>query len=133
MAKDSTSSKIWRTVVFAGAMLGTPALVAAQGAPTTPPVPSQPKAGAPVAAKPAPKPDPALERQGKIKALDGERNLLLGKLVETDPKDIDKLRKEIVTKDAAIKKLVDEIVAMRKPRPRALPDSRPKGRGFVLA
>lgn len=134
MAKDSSSSsKIWRTVVFAGAMLGTPTLATAQS--PTPPTPPAGKA-APTASKPAPPPvkaDPAQEKQEKIKTLDAERNALLAKIVETDVKELDKLKKDIVAKDAQIRKLVDELVTLRKPRPRALPEARPVGRGFVLA
>jgi hypothetical protein len=133
MAKDSkSSSTIWRTVVFAGAMLGSP-LVSAQTAPNAPPKPGQAATVAPPVKPPPGKPDPAVEKQDKIKALDTERNALLAKLVETDPKEIDALRKAIVAKDAAIKKLVDEIVAMRKPRPRTPVVQKPVGRGFVLA
>jgi len=131
MAKDSSSSStIWRTVVFAGAMLGTPVAAADQAVP-----PSPPKTGT-VAAKPAPPPvkaDPAAEKQEKIKTLDAERTTLLAKLVETDPKEIEKLKKDIVAKDTAIKKLVEELVNLRKPRPRTPVVNKPVGRGFVLA
>lgn len=124
MAKDLTSSRIWRTVVFAGAMLGTPAVALAD----TPPA-----AGAPAKMPVAAKPDPAVEKQDKINTLDGERKALLATLLETDPKSIDKLNKDIAAKDAAIKKLVNELVALRKPRPRTPVVNKPVGRGFVLA
>ena len=143
MAKVTTSSStIWRTVVFAGAMLGTPTLVAAEQAAVPPakaPGAPAPKggAGAPAtpaaAAKPIPMPDPASQKQGQIKALDTERTALLAKIVETDPKELDALKKQIVAKDTQIKKLVDELVTLRKPRPRTPLVQKPVGRGFVLA
>ena len=139
MAKDSTSSStIWRTVVFAGAMLGTPMLAAAeQAVPPKAPAPAPvAKGGAPApapAARPMPMPDPAAQKQGKITALDAERTALLAKIVETDPKELDALKKQIVAKDSAIKKLVDELVTLRKPRPRTPIVQKPVGRGFVLA
>lgn len=140
MAKKdaSSSSTIWRTVVFAGAMLGTPTLVAAQGAPPPPPSKAPPTSpttkpavtpGAPL----PPKPDPVTGRQQQIKTLDAERTALLAKLAETDPAQIDQLNKEIVAKDAAIKRLVTELVNLRKPRPRTPAIRKPVGRGFVLA
>ena len=133
MAKDSnSSSKIWRTVVFAGAMLGTPTLVAAQGGPPTTAKTDAAKGGA--ALQPAqPKVDPAAQKQEQITTLNGERSALLAKLLETDPKEIEKLNKEIATKDAAIKKAVTELVNLRKPRPRTPVVQKPVGRGFVLA
>ena len=127
MAKDSTSSStIWRTVVFAGAMLGTPTLAAAQ-APAG--APAQTKTGAPA----MPVRDPAMAKQDQIKSLDAERTALLGKIADTDVKELDKLKKDIVAKDAAIKKAVDELMALRKPRPRTPVVNKPVGRGFVLA
>ena len=142
MAKESNSSStIWRTVVFAGAMLGTPTLAAAEQAAVPPkaPAPTAPAAkggaAAPVPAKPVAMPvqDPAMEKQGKITTLDAERTALLAKIVETDPKELDALKKQIVAKDSAIKKLVDELVTLRKPRPRTPLVQKPVGRGFVLA
>ncbi len=128
MAKESkSSSTIWRTVVFAGAMLGTPTLAAAQGAPGAPPAKTD------AAKAVTPKPDPAAQKQEQITTLNGERSALLAKLLETDPKEIDKLNKEIAAKDAAIKKAVTELVNMRKPRPRTPVVQKPIGRGFVLA
>lgn len=135
MAKDSSSSStIWRTVVFAGAMLGSPLVASAQDAPSKAGTGAA-AAGAPAqpAKQPVGKPDPAVEKQEKIKTLDAERTALYAKLVETEPKAIDQLKKEIVAKDVAIKKLVDEIVALRKPRPRTPVVQKPVGRGFVLA
>jgi hypothetical protein len=79
------------------------------------------------------KPDPAVEKQTKIKELDGERSALLAKLAEVEVKDIDQLKKDIAAKDTAIKKLVGELVDLRKPRPRTPPLAKPVGRGFVLA
>lgn len=137
MAKKeaSSSSTIWRTVVFAGAMLGTPAIAAAQGAPgaPSPPANKQPNENAKAPMPLPPKPDPVTGRQQQIKTLDAERTALLAKLAETDPAEIDKLNKEIVAKDAAIKKLVTELVNLRKPRPRTPAIQKPVGRGFVLA
>jgi hypothetical protein len=133
MAKDSNSSStIWRTVVFAGAMLGTPTLVAAQGAPAKTDAAKAPAAGAPAMPVQA-KPDPATAKQEQITTLDRERTALLGQLLAKDPKEIDKLNKEIAAKDAAIKKAVAELVNMRKPRPRTPAVQKPVGRGFVLA
>jgi hypothetical protein len=77
--------------------------------------------------------DPAAQKQGQIQALDAERTVLLAKIVETDPKELDALKKEIVAKDARIKRLVDELVTLRKPRPRTPLVNKPVGRGFVLA
>jgi hypothetical protein len=135
MAKDLTTSRIWRTVVFAGAMLGTPSVALAQE--------SMPNPNAPVSKAPVPMPigkapmpikaDPAMEKQAKINSLTTERSALLAKLVETEPKELDKLRRDIVAKDAAIRKLVDDLVALRKPRPRTPLVQKPVGRGFVLA
>lgn len=128
MANSTSSSKIWRTVVFAGAMLGTPTLVGAQAPAKAVPAPSDTAAKAPMPFK-----DPAVEKQDKIKSLDGERTQLLAKIADTDVKEIDKLKKDIVAKDAAIRKLVDELVTLRKPRPRTPVVNKPVGRGFVLA
>ena len=121
--KDRNASKIWRTVVFAGAMLGAPTVVTADS-----PAPAQP-----TKAMPAPKADPVQEKAKKIETLDGERKALLAKLVEAEPKDLDALKKEIAAKDTQIKRTVDELVNLRKPRPRTPVVQKPVGRGFVLA
>src|SRR5437868_1573759 len=99
MKRDATQT-IWRTVVVAGAMLGTPTVALADRV-NAPPAP-------PAAELAKPKADPAAEKQDKIKSLDGERTALLASLAAADVKDIDKLKKDIVAKDTAIRKLVDE-------------------------
>ena len=146
LAKELSASRIWRTVVFAGAMLGGPTIAAADKAPvpTQPanPAPKPPAQQAP-AAKPDPTgaakaprpvpPDPAVEKQRAITTANTERSDLLAKLAETDVKELDKLKKDIAAKDTQIKKLVDDLVNLRKPRPRTPPEVRPVGRGFVLA
>ena len=152
LAKELYSSRIWRTVVFAGAMLGTPGVAAADRAPTpaptptpvqpanppakpTPPAagaPAQPKAEAAIVAAPA-KPDPITQKAQAIATANADRSALLEKLNSVEPKEIDKLKKEIDAKNAQINKLVTELVNLRKPRPRTPPESRPVGRGFVLA
>ncbi|HUS30632.1 MAG TPA: hypothetical protein VMZ53_19115 [Kofleriaceae bacterium] len=152
LAKELYSSRIWRTVVFAGAMLGTPGSAVAEQAaappppqkqapvatqPANPPAkPAPPSAGAPaqIVAAPQPaKPDPITVKAAALSSANSERNTLLDKLNSVEPKEIDKLKKEIDAKDAQIKKLVTELVNLRKPRPRTPPDVRPVGRGFVLA
>ena len=129
LAKELYSSRIWRTVVFAGAMLGTPAVAVAdqpaQGAPA--PQAIQPPM------KPMPKPDPLTQKTQALETANTERTAILVKLTSVEIKEIDKVKKELDAKDAQIKKLVTEIVNLRKPRPRTPPDVRPVGRGFVLA
>jgi hypothetical protein len=142
LAKELYASRIWRTVVFAGAMLGGPTIagadqvpVQAQPANPAPKPPAQASKPDPAAAQ-APRrvpPDPAVEKQNAITTANTERSDLLAKLADTDVKELDKLKKQIVAKDAQIKKLVDELIAMRKPRPRTPPEVRPVGRGFILA
>ena len=149
LAKELYSSRIWRTVVFAGAMLGTPGVAAADKAaptpapqPANPPAkPTPPAAGAPAQPKAAeaavvavpPKPDAITLKAQAIATANTERNALIEKLNSVEPKELDALNKQINVKDAQIKKLVTELVNLRKPRPRTPPESRPVGRGFVLA
>ncbi|HTL33099.1 MAG TPA: hypothetical protein VL326_08235 [Kofleriaceae bacterium] len=152
LAKELYSSRIWRTVVFAGAMLGTPGVADAGDAakPAPAPVPTQaanppakpapaptasggaPAAPAQIVAAPA-KPDPITTKAAALTTANTERNALLDKLSSVEPKEIDKLKKEIDAKNAQINKLVTELVNLRKPRPRTPPEVRPVGRGFVLA
>jgi len=156
LAKELYSSRIWRTVVFAGAMLGTPGVAdagdAAKPAPAPVPTqaanppakpapappaagggaPAQPKSEAAIVAAPA-KPDPISLKAAQLTTANTERNALIDKLSSVEPKEIDKLKKEIDAKNAAINKLVTELVNLRKPRPRTPPEVRPVGRGFVLA
>jgi len=151
LAKELYSSRIWRTVVVAGAMLGTPGAAsagdAAKPAPTPAPTqaanpPAKPAppstasagGGAPAAIVAAPaKPDPLTQKSQALATANTDRNALLDKLGSVEPKEIDKLKKEIDAKNAQINKLVTEIVNLRKPRPRTPPEVRPVGRGFVLA
>ena len=150
LAKELYSSRIWRTVVFAGAMLGTPGVADAGDATAKQaPVPTQPAnppakpapaggggaaAGAPaIAVMPPAKPDPITQKTQAIDTANKERSDLLTKLASVDVKEIDKTKKELDAKDSQIKKLVTELVNLRKPRPRTPPESRPVGRGFVLA
>jgi peptidoglycan hydrolase CwlO-like protein len=144
LAKELYSSRIWRTVVFAGAMLGTPAAsadVAAPKPPTTQPAnpPAKPTgsggaaAGAPAIVAAPPKADPITQKSQALDAANKERDDLIAKLSSVDVKEIDKTKKELDAKDAQIKKLVTDLVNLRKPRPRTPPEVRPVGRGFVLA
>jgi hypothetical protein len=151
LARELYSSRIWRTVVFAGAMLGTPAASADVAAPKPPPpsqpanppakpVPAKPAAGggAPATGAPAivaarPKADPITLKMRALDAANKERDDLIAKLGSVDVKELDKTRKQLDAKDAQIKKLVTDLVNLRKPRPRTPPDVRPVGRGFVLA
>jgi hypothetical protein len=148
LAKELYSSRIWRTVVFAGAMLGTPAIAdagdAAKPAPAQPANAAKPAApaagggGAPAAGAPAivaapPKADPITQKSQALDAANKERDDIIAKLSSVDVKDIDKTKKELDAKDSQIKKLVTDLVNLRKPRPRTPPEVRPVGRGFVLA
>ena len=150
LAKELYSSRIWRTVVVAGAMLAAPATAAADKAPAPAPTqaanpPAKPApappaaggggaaAGAPAVVAVPPKPDAITLRAQQIEAFNKERNEMLAKLNSVEPKELDRLKKDIDVKDAAIKKLVTELVNLRKPRPRTPPEVRPVGRGFVLA
>jgi peptidoglycan hydrolase CwlO-like protein len=139
LAKELYSSRIWRTVVFAGAMLGTPGVAVAEApaqAANPPPKAAPPAAGAPAAptivAAP-PKPDPLTQKAKALDTANTERTAIVAKLSSVDVKEIDKTKKELDAKDAQIKKLVTELVNLRKPRPRTPPEVRPVGRGFVLA
>ena len=146
LAKELYSSRIWRTVVFAGAMLGTPAAASADVAapkqppaqPANPPAKPTPAAGGAAAGAPAvvavpSKPDPLTQKSQALDAANKERDELIAKLSSVDIKDIDKTKKDLDAKDAQIKKLVTDLVNLRKPRPRTPPEVRPVGRGFVLA
>jgi hypothetical protein len=152
LAKELYSSRIWRTVVFSGAMLGTPGVAAADKAaapapqapvatqPANPPAKPMPPttagggaAGAPAIVAVPPKPDAITLKAQAIATANTERNALLDKLNSVEPKELDQLNKQINVKDAQIKKLVTELVNLRKPRPRTPPEVRPVGRGFVLA
>ena len=147
LAKELYSSRIWRTVVFAGAMLGTPAASAdvaapkqAPAQPANPPAKPNPAAGgggaaagAPAIVAAPPKADPITQKSQALDAANKERDDIIGKLSSVDVKDIDKTKKELDAKDSQIKKLVTDLVNLRKPRPRTPPEVRPVGRGFVLA
>jgi hypothetical protein len=112
------SSKIWRTVVVAGAMLGAPAC----GGPKKP-APKDPAPAPTPSPTPAPTPDPDAEAKAKAdadaKAAD-EAKLLADK-AEADKK----------AKEEADKKAADEEAAKKK-RPRG-GGERPTGRGFILS
>ena len=133
--RELYASRIWRTVVFAGAMLGGPAIAGAEQAAAPPPQPSQPNAGAPAAVAPArPMPvDPVIQKKRELAVANTERSDLIAKLGDADVKELDKIKKDIATKDAQVKKLVDSLIALRKPRPRVPEVQRPVGRGFILA
>jgi hypothetical protein len=123
LARELYSARIWRSVVFAGAMLGAPTIASADTPPTRQ-----------AATKPAPpKPEGPADKAKRIEVLDTERKALYAKLAVAEVAELDKVKREINGKDAAIRKLVDEIMNMRKPRPRTPPEARPIGRGFVLA
>ena len=147
LAKELYSSRIWRTVVFAGAMLGSPAASADVAAPKQAPAqPANPPAkpmppsggggaasGAPAIVAMPPKADPITQKSQALDAANKERGDIIAKLSSVDLKEIDKTKKELDAKDSQIRKLVTDLVNLRKPRPRTPPDVRPVGRGFVLA
>src|SRR5687768_11954937 len=92
--KDKSASTIWRTVVFAGAMLSAPLAGADRPSPPAPPPPP-----APQEVKTAPvKLDPAQEKAKRIETLDGERKALLAKLIDADSFMLDGLKREIAAK-----------------------------------
>lgn len=130
-SREQYASRIWRTVVFAGAMLGGPTVATAEqpAEKSGPP----PQAGAAIMpAKPMPV-DPVLQKKRELAVANTERSDLIAKLGDADVKELDKIKKDIAAKDAQVKKLADQLIALRKPRPRAPEVQRPVGRGFVLA
>ena len=132
LAKELYASRIWRSVVFAGAMLGAPVTATAD----TPP-PAKPNQAA---SRPAPPANPNAEKiaatQKKISDLEAKRGELISKVmnVETAAADLSKARTDLVTSNRQILAAVDELVKLRNPpRPRTPAVERPTGRGFVLS
>src|SRR5512143_3339507 len=93
LAKELYSSRIWRTVVFAGAMLGTPAASAdvaapkqAPAQPANPPAKPTPAAGgggtagAPAIVAAPPKADPITQKSQALDAANKERDNLIAML-----------------------------------------------------
>jgi hypothetical protein len=105
MAKhQECASRIWRTVVFAGAMLGAPLVANAEDKPTPPPQQKAP------ADKPADKPK------------------------TDDAKKTDDTKKADDTKKTDDKKTTKKTTPKKKPRPRGTDDSGGgAGRGFILS
>lgn len=158
-----SASRVWRTVVVAGAMLGSP-LIAAAEAPPAPPANTAPNAPSGQAAKPAPPPPTKAELAKQaaevVKALGAEMAALdkaiTATLVEVnDAKDKAardtanakltnqrKQKTELKAKQTAAKaeqKKADSAAKAEgnankpKPRPRTPDEIRPKGRGFILS
>jgi hypothetical protein len=132
MAKHT--NKIWRTVVFSGAMLMTPLVACGGGggkkADTGPPIKQE-------VADPGDKPasDEAAARQQKEaadkEAADkaAEEQRLMAEKEAADKKAAD----ELAAKEEADKKAADEAAAKKKARPRTTKKERPTGRGFILS
>lgn len=131
-----SASRIWRTVVVAGAMLGAPLAASAEQAPAQKvpaPAPTPAKAPAPakampVQAKPAMPPQP-VDKAAEAKAAKDRLTAL-----ETELAALDKQRTELQVKVKAARaewKKAD--AAAKPPRPRTEENFRPKGRGFVLS
>ena len=119
------SNKIWRTVVVAGAMLGTPMLVACGGGKKPTPVTPGPDKAADDAAAKADADTKAAEKaadeQAAVAAKSAEDARLLAEKEAADK----------AAQEAADKKAAEDAAAAKK-RPRGGGD-RPTGRGFILA
>lgn len=135
------SNKIWRTVVFSGAMLMTPVVVGCGGAKkadtTTPPTQTVNDGAAPDPGDKAAN-DEAAARAAKEKADQeaaakaAEEQRLFAEKEAADKKAAD----EQAAKEAADKKAADEAAAKEaaaKKRPRSTGKARPTGRGFILS
>jgi hypothetical protein len=157
-----SASRIWRTVVVAGAMLGAPVIVSAGD--TAPPAktekaPAEPAKGIPPKA-PATKAELAKQAAEVVKALAAEMVELDKKIsasmtevksakdqaardtANATLKDQQKQKSELKAKQTAAKaeqKKADSAAKAEanankpKPRPRTPEDIRPKGRGFILS
>jgi hypothetical protein len=137
MAKHT--NKIWRTVVFSGAMLMTPLAVGCGGGskkPDTTPTtvndgaaadPGDKAAGDDAAAKAQRE---QADKEAAAKAADEQR--LLAEKEAADKKTAD----ELAAKEAADKQAADDAAAKEaaaKKRPRSTGKARPTGRGFILS
>ncbi len=135
MAKHT--NKIWRTVVFSGAMLVTPLAVGcskSKPADTTPkqeivndgaqPDPGDKAASDEAAAKAQKE---AADKEAADKAA-AEQAMLAEKEAADKKAAEDQAAKEAADKEAA-----DKAAAAKKPRPRTTTKSRPTGRGFILS
>jgi hypothetical protein len=137
MAKhDELSKRIWRTVVFAGAMLAAPVgcgggdkKQAAEPAPVQPAATqsTDDQAAADAAAKEAADKKAADEAAMKMEADKKAADEAAAK-EEADKKAAE----ELAAKEAADKKAADEAAAKKK-RPRTTTKTRPTGRGFILS
>ena len=127
------TNKIWRTVVFSGAMLVTPVVVGCGGGS---------KKQEPVTPVTQPADDTAAKQQdadaskaeADAAAANAEEKRLAAEKAEADAKAAE----EIAAKAEADKKAADEqaakdAAAAKKPRPRTTTKSRPTGRGFILS
>lgn len=130
---QTSASRIWRTVVFAGAMLVTPVVAGCGGgakkAETTQPVMTEQadpgdKAARDEAAAQAEK--AAADKAAEDRAAEEQR--LLAEREAADKKAAE----ELAAKEEADKKAAEEAAA-KKPRPRTQQKSRPTGRGFILS
>ena len=155
VAGKASSSRIWRTVVVAGAMLGAPLTAVAQAkAPPTPtaPAPTAKKEAPPTASRPAtvapitPAPPVAADKatawqaaedlvlmiEGQIKAHDTKvkEEAATNKLMKTDLQASLKKAKADAKKAEAEAKAEER--AKNPPRPR-VQESKPVGRGFILS
>ena len=137
MAKHT--NKIWRTVVFSGAMLVTPLAVGcgkSKSEDTTPkqqnvvndgaqPDPGDKAASDEAAAK--------AQREAAEKEAADKAAAEQAMLAEKEAAD-KKAAEEQAAKEAADKKAAeDAAAAAKKPRPRTTTKSRPTGRGFILS
>jgi len=128
MAKHT--NKIWRTVVFSGAMLVTPLAVGCsskKAEPTTPAQPANDTTATPVDNTKAAE-DQAAKDQADKDAAAAEEQRLVAEKEAADKKAAD----ELAAKEAADKAAADAAAA-KKPRPRTTTKSRPTGRGFILS
>ncbi len=156
-ADRSSASRIWRTVVFSGAMLGAPLMASAEIAPETKPVMKK----APEPATPTPPPVQEADTVASVTQLIADMDLRIKAAMEAataakvaadeavkkakqaaidEAAKVTVLRKEkgALDKRLRLAKAAEDKAkrdAAAKPRPRTLDQTvvRPRGRGFVLA
>ena len=123
------SSKTWRTIVVAGAMLGAPLAIAACGGnkPKPTPINDDRNQGNPNSDKPSVDDKKAADDAAAKKAADDEAARLLAEKEAADKAQEEADRK---AQEEADKKRADEEAAKKRPRGG---DKRPTGRGFILA
>jgi len=129
LGKQSAKT-IWRTVVFAGAMLGGAACGGKSGSSTTPePAPQAAPEPAP-ATEPTPAPTEATTPMPAAgMANDPGSNPCGAPADPCAPAEA----KPVEPVDETAKTEAKDAKGKKKPRPRANTESRPKGRGFVLS